>query len=206
MHIWSQKPHMFCNYSSWFCVWTMRRPRSVRYQEFHGWLWGGTSALLKASAEMFGRSTFSRILLLHHSLGKVMFPTSGASICGAVWEFTLTWPLHRISTSDYYAAHSLTPFWSLVRSSRNSQSGSDLQNMCVTKPNSQNSVLGISVVCLNLLCLNWTCLSSYDLPILEVGSKPCSFHVILSRPGSFSSKSLTFIKRLFSLNRLTGFS
>lgn len=139
-------------------------------------------------------------------LGKVAFPTS---VCGAVWEFTLTWPLHRAPTSDYYAAHSLTPFWLLVRSSRNSQSGSDLQNMCVTKGNSQNSVLGINLPFLNSPLLSWTCLSSYDLPILEVRSKPSSFHVILSRPRSFCSPnvmSLTFEKWLFSLNRLTGFS
>lgn len=58
-----------------YCIWNMWCLCSVKYLEFHGWLWGGTMAWLTGLGGLFGHLKFPRILLLHHLLGKAVFPT-----------------------------------------------------------------------------------------------------------------------------------
>lgn len=171
----------------------MRCLCSVKYLEFHGWLWGGTVAWLTGLGGLFGHLKFPRILLLHHLLGKAVFPTRWECIYGGVWavEFMLIHKIIIIIISSYY----FLLFWpcvdaGLVRTDRRKQ----LLKIILALTEALNNQCWKSSLCF------WT-LPELNLLILTWPSHPWScfqtqlFHIVLFRPSSVHSVSCLWLSR-----------
>jgi len=146
--------------TSMCCIWNMWCWCSIKYSERHGWLWGGMVEHVTSS-------------VLHHLLGKAVFPTGWKCICVVVRvvEFMLIWHL----THGNY----LYPFILYVcvhpSSNKSEQFYINLKNMCVGR--SEVSAQNLFFPCIDLVNPQMSSPSLMLLPNPTLSTSFCPAHL-----------------------------